>query len=265
MTSARDIKDALHQRYNKPSQGHNGERYVCIEEARSGAGFGGNTGQCDFLAVNTWQGRGMEILGHEIKVSMSDWRHELEQPDKAELFAKHCRRWFVVMPAALAVKVKEEVPPAWGLLSVSEKGRVTELVKAKAREPEPVPPWWWIGWLAQIDRQHKRMNSQAVAQQVSAQTERVRAEVKRDFERDRSFAQTDNERLHKLIDEFRDATGIDLRHSFRYEQQKLRIAYQLVRSGLDIEPIVGNLRRTADALEQLKDVGGANEQQAAAS
>lgn len=144
--NAREVKDALRQRYM--GAGKQSERYVLIEEARSGAGFDGNAGQCDLLAINTWPGRGMELIGHEVKVNMSDWKAELEKPEKAERFARYCNRWYVAVPSDLAKKIDHEVPPAWGLLAVSDSGRTREVVKPERRTPEDVPAWWWIGWLA---------------------------------------------------------------------------------------------------------------------
>lgn len=154
--TAGDICAALHRRYSRTSQGRPGEQYVCIEEARAGAGFDGNQGRCDFLAINTWPSRGLELVGHEIKISISDWHSELTHPEKAERFARHCHHWFLVVPATLAARIVREVPPAWGLIVVSATGKLTTVRTGEPREPEPVPAWWWVGWLAQIDRQHKR-------------------------------------------------------------------------------------------------------------
>ena len=248
-STAREVKDALHARYNKRSQGRDGERYVCIEEARSGAGFQGNDGQCDFLAINTWRSRGMELIGHEVKVSMSDWKAELEQPHKAERFARFCCRWYVAMPSDLASAVKHEVPPAWGLLSVSESGRVTETVKPAAREPLDVPAWWWVGWLAQIDRQYKRRLPDLIRKGMGDERERMREEIKQYAERDVERRTAELELVKANLDEVRNATGIDLRYSRPHDLSRLRDAWTLLRELPNLDGLAHNLRRAADAIE----------------
>jgi hypothetical protein len=249
MSSARDVCEALHRRYNKPSQGRPGEQYVCIEEARSGAGFRGNDGQCDFLAINTWQSRGMELIGHEIKVSMSDWKAELDQPEKAERFARFCRRWYVAAPADLATRIKDEVPPAWGLLSISDTGRTKEVRSAPSRQPDEVPAWWWVGWLAQIDRQHKRRLPDLVQEGMAAARREMQAQIDTQVQSRRRHIEERVEALRANADRLKAATGIDLHRSWPGDLESLNVAWELVRRCPSLPTLVDMLRRTADALE----------------
>lgn len=249
MTTAADIKDALHRRYNKPSQGREGEQWICLEEARSGAGFKGNDGQCDFLAINTWQSRGMELIGHEVKVSMADWKHELAQPEKAERFARYCRRWFVAVPSALASRIKDEVPPAWGLLSVSDTGRVMELRRAPSREPESVPAWWWVGWLAQVDRQHKRRLPQLVRDGMAEERKTIESRIEAEVAARRGYAEERDEALRSNAVALKKATGIDLQHAWSGNFTKLGEAWTLMQRTGSLETLADQLRRAADALD----------------
>lgn len=248
--TAGDVKDALRRRYCKADG--SGEQYVCIEEARSGAGFDGNNGSCDFLAINTFTGRGMELIGHEVKVSLADWKAEVAQPEKAERFARYCRRWFVAVPATLAAKIKDEVPPAWGLLSLSEKGRWTEVVKAPARKGvEDVPVWWWIGWLAQFDRQAKR----SVGSQVQAAMEIERAtiadRVKADVARAREYDDQRAEALRENVQRLKEATGIDLAHAWQGDFTRLANLWDIGRGRGDLDRTINLMRAALDALETL--------------
>lgn len=253
--TARDVKDALHGRYNKPSQGKPGEQYVCIEEARSGAGFSGNDGQCDFLAINTWQSRGMELIGHEVKVSMSDWKSELTKPAKAERFARYCRRWYVAAPSALASEIKHEIPPTWGLLSISTSGRTTETVKPETRsDPKDVPAWWWVGWLAQVDRQHKRRLPYLIREGQAAELAKVREEAERHAKRSVEQQLERARAVAANVDEIRNATGIDLSRMWSGDLRRLREAWEFARAAPNLDGLVTNLRRTADALEAARTI-----------
>lgn len=249
--NAEAVCAALHRRYNKPSQGREGEQYVCIEEARSGAGFNGNDGRCDFLAINTWQSRGMELIGHEVKVSMSDWKAELAKPEKAERFAKFCRRWYVAVPNDLATKIKHEVPPMWGLLSVSVKGTVREVIAAPARDPEAVPGWWWVGWLAQIDRQHKRGTARTVELRMAEERGKLREQVEADIEYRRRHANDYDAKLKTNAEALRKATGIDLRHVWPDNIDRLGKLWDLTKRSFDIDGLATALRRSADSLDEL--------------
>lgn len=248
--TASDVKAALHRRYCKADL--SGEQYVCIEEARSGAGFAGNDGSCDFLAINTYHGRGMELIGHEVKVSMTDWKAELAQPEKAERFARYCRRWYVAVPAALASKIKHEVPPAWGLLSLSDKGRWTETIKAPPRSPETVPEWWWIGWLAQFDRQAKRAVGAQVRAAVEIEQTNVNEQIKEAVGRRTEAVIERHKRLTENAEALREATGIDLFHVWRGNFDRLAQMYDLARArGSEVDAVVREMRSAADALEGL--------------
>lgn len=246
--TARDVKDALMRRYCGSDL--TGTQWVCIEEARSGAGFSGNDGACDFLAVNTWQGRGMELVGHEVKVSMADWRKELAEPEKAERFARFCRRWYVAVPSDLAGKIKDEVPPAWGLLSLGPKGGLTEVRKAPAREPEPVPAWWWIGWLAQIDRQAKKRVPQMVSQAMTAERQRMQADIDKAVAHRLEAAEQRDQTLRENADRLKAETGIDLVRAWRGSFDRLGRLWAIAQ-GADLDHTINLMRSGLAALEAL--------------
>jgi hypothetical protein len=243
------VKDALLRRYCGGDL--TGTQWVCLDEARSGAGFDGNAGSCDFLAINTFKGRGMELIGHEVKVSMADWKKEMAAPDKAERFARYCRRWYVAVPAALASKIKDEVPPAWGLLSLSDKGRWTETVKAPARTPHAVPEWWWIGWLAQIDRQAKKRIPYMVNEAMRAEREAMTRSIEQAVESRRRHADEQVQSLRENAQRLKEATGIDLVRAWSGNFDRLPAAWALVHERFDIEHLTKELRSTADVLDTL--------------
>lgn len=151
----RDMLDALARRFTQASQATN-DRWVRAEHVRNGTGFNGydeadyakygrSLGQlrtADFIAIDTWESKGHEIHGCEVKVSRSDWLHELADPTKAEAFKQFCDRWWLVVPDASIVR-PGELPPGWGLLAF--RGSVLHAVhRAPRLEPKPIPKPIWI-------------------------------------------------------------------------------------------------------------------------
>ena len=126
----RDMIRALVSRYNKDAG--NGPRYVVASHVRSHAGFDARR-TCDFVAMDLWPSKGLELHGHEVKVSRSDWLRELKDPSKAGEFMRHCDRWWLVCPRGVAQP--DELPEGWGMLVLSEK---TE--RRWVRHEGPPPP-----------------------------------------------------------------------------------------------------------------------------
>lgn len=138
--------DLLHDRYSQRSQA-NAQRFVCAEHVRSHCGFSGwdftnGTARimrtADFIAQETWEARGLLLHGHEVKVSRSDWLHELADPTKAGAVKRYCDRWWLVVPNKAIVR--DDLPDDWGLLVIGKGGALRVAKSAPPLEPEPWPP-----------------------------------------------------------------------------------------------------------------------------
>lgn len=123
------VEVALEHRYA-------GDAWALFFEVRNGTGYSRRTRSADALAMSLWPSRGLELHGHEIKASRSDWLSELKKPDKAEEICRFCDRWWVVVGDAEIVK-DGELPPTWGLL-VPQGKKLRVKVDAPKLEPEPV-------------------------------------------------------------------------------------------------------------------------------
>lgn len=152
----RDMLDALARRYSQASQATN-DRWVRAEHVRNGLGFFGydertywKTGRCtgqvrtaDFIAIDAWDSKQI-IHGHEVKVSRSDWLHELADPSKAEAFKQFCHHWWLVVPDASIVRLGE-LPEGWGLLAL--RGDTLRAVRrAPMLDPKDMPQPIWISF-----------------------------------------------------------------------------------------------------------------------
>lgn len=80
-------------------------------------------------------GRTGAIIGHEVKVSRSDWLSELADPTKAEAWRRYCNYWWLVAPRGI---VRDDLPQGWGLMVPHGKS-LRVVVPALRRMPEAMP------------------------------------------------------------------------------------------------------------------------------
>ena len=134
----RTMLDLLHYRYGVKSRGM--QRFVCAEHVRAYSGFLGYSKMrtADFLAQDLWGSQGLNMHGHEVKVSRSDWLHELADPSKAQAIKRYCDRWWLVAPTKTIVR--DDLPDDWGLMVIGKGGALRVAKSAPPLEAEPWPP-----------------------------------------------------------------------------------------------------------------------------
>lgn len=134
----RDMLDRLNVRYG--AFNGNGIRYTRAEHVKVSTGFNARR-ICDYMAFDLWcgygPGRGPKLIGHEVKVSRSDWLAELRDPSKAEAFKRYCDFWWLVVADKDIVK-PGELPDGWGLM-VAHGRTVRVTCQAVRLDPEPLP------------------------------------------------------------------------------------------------------------------------------
>lgn len=115
--------------------------------------WGTGSRRADALYAGFTSASGRILVGHELKVSRSDWRHELDQLDKADTWADACHAWYVVAPSTEIVP-PEELPAGWGLMLPPKSSRGKRMrieVKAEVKK-DFSPPWWAVrSFMARID------------------------------------------------------------------------------------------------------------------
>jgi hypothetical protein len=113
--SAAAILTALQHHYRKPGTARDGE--ILIPEVPAP----GSNRRADLVRVGMRASRSPGIDVHEIKVSRSDWRRELDDPAKADAWWPHCNRFWVVAPPDVVPAA--ELPEGWGLMELPGSGR----------------------------------------------------------------------------------------------------------------------------------------------
>lgn len=130
----REVLDLLAARY--ATRAGNGVRYAYARHVRSAAGFDARR-TADFMAMDMWPSNGLTLHGHEVKVSRSDWLHELRDPTKAEEFKRYMDRWWLVVPDAGIVR--DDLPDGWGLMVANGRMALRVVKPAPKLKPEPMP------------------------------------------------------------------------------------------------------------------------------
>lgn len=118
--TADDILAHLHDMYADTNQ------YVCAAEVSPRTGAWER--RIDFLVMNCYDSEQLKIQGYEIKISKSDLKRELEDPDKHAVFFDAIDFYWLIAPDdVLDQKTIDLIPPKWGIRKVSrgEDGKIS--------------------------------------------------------------------------------------------------------------------------------------------
>lgn len=135
-TRTADLMARLERHYIKPSDPLPGGIFV------PECGLNGTTGRrVDAIYVGFTSASGRRLIGHEVKVSRADWRHELDTVGKADTWADECHAWYVVAPDTTIVP-PEELPDAWGLMVINPRTTTRlKVVKPATIHTDRRPSW----------------------------------------------------------------------------------------------------------------------------
>lgn len=111
----RDIKTWEILRLLAQKYGETGH-YACATEVSNGPGSYAHR-RLDFVAVNCWPSEGLKIMAFEIKVSKSDFRHELTDASKHNIFFDEIDNYSIVAPNYVLDDMRI-IPPKWGVYHV---------------------------------------------------------------------------------------------------------------------------------------------------
>ncbi len=103
----------------------------------------------DGWALNCWPSNGFRSIAFEVKVSKSDFKHELDNPKKREPAMRLSNQFYFVAPRGLIAPM--EIPEDCGLIVV-QHGELKILHAAPMREREDLP----MEFVASILRDCKR-------------------------------------------------------------------------------------------------------------
>lgn len=246
--AAGDIIEHLALRYPAP-------QWAFFEQVRNATGYGAVTRTADALAFGLWPSRGLHLHGFEVKCSRGDWLRELRAPEKADEIAGYCDFWWIAAPAG-CVKL-DELPQPWGLLEVSEKGRLAQKKGAEALSPAPLDR----AFIAAVFRKstESMVPRSAVDGRVASLVEQRVAALSRTAEHEAREFKAKLDALVADVRTFQEASGINIRDSWPNTPKDVGEAVRrildgpkaLARSDEQLRRMQRGLRRVQEEIDRL--------------
>lgn len=142
--TAEDIRVALRKRYADSRQ------YAVAEEVSSTTG--GWCRRLDMVILDCFESNHFRVDGFEIKVSTSDLRRELENPDKHTDFFDSIDYYTLAVPAKVVDPLLDIIPKKWGILIVNEDYTCRYKRRPLALEDKPIEKTVRRGFFASFVR-----------------------------------------------------------------------------------------------------------------
>lgn len=193
------IKDALKARFS------GSEWALFFEVAQSTGGAAGRT--ADAVAMNMFPSRGLAVHGVEVKASRADWLRELKDPSKSEPVQRFCDHWWIAANAGIVNR--EELPPTWGLLELQGKA-LRQKVAAPKLKADLMDRGFMAALLRNAAGRATRELQTAIDDSLKSERASMRERIDEAVRREVESRSRDYSRLKKSIEDFEQASGIDI-------------------------------------------------------
>jgi hypothetical protein len=207
---------------------YSSSEYAFLTNVGNSTGFKCNR-HADAMAMQLWESRGLEIIGFELKVSRSDWLHELKKPSKADPIAKYCDSWYLVLGDANIIQFGE-LPMGWGLM-VPHTTNTLKIVTESKRNLNPHPlDKYFLGAL--LRRASEQILPEAqLRREYSRGFDEGKKEEKENKIDDFKWKEERLNQLEKIIDDFEKTSGVRLGSWMSPDGSKIGEAVKAVLNG----------------------------------
>jgi hypothetical protein len=231
-------------------------------EVRNRTGFGYER-YADALVTSLWPSRGIWFAGIEVKVSRSDWKAELNDPNKSAAIQKFCNYWWIAAPEG--VYELHEVPERWGAVLVAGS-KVKVLKDAPRLTPDPLTPEFVASILRNNSKAAEYVRAEAArkaredlekAYDVNS-VNKLKNEIRNlegkihNLERTIQYKDSDLNGLKETLKDFEKHTGVGL-NNFRGSTKMHAEYYKLACTLRDLDRtyLIEHLRKITSSLEDL--------------
>ena len=196
MSKKIDIWDILRRRYPATE-------YALMAEVSDKAGFN-RSRSADYVVVNLWPSRGLEIYGIELKSFRSDWLSELKKPQKAENIFQYCDRFYLLTTDDTVAKL-EEIPPTWGWMCLTGS-RIKVMKEAPKLQPANVSKNFLACLLKRAQDKTSFVHVDSIEDRIKEAKESAKQERALTIERHEKTIRNQE----KIISDFQNASGMSL-------------------------------------------------------
>lgn len=149
---ASEVLNALRQRHNTKGTAY---EWAFFEELRIGTGYNSKEDKAantrpeqrlDAWAINLYPSKNFLKITYEVKVSRSDFLHEIKHPEKRQQGLSFSNEFYFAVPHGLVKP--EEIPPECGLIFVKEDGSSRLILQASKRQTDEMATWKFFASIA---------------------------------------------------------------------------------------------------------------------
>ncbi len=214
--------------------------FVLLPQVRNQTGYAKRDRTADAVGASVWPSRGLYLFGVEIKTSYSDFRREIEKPDKSLAIQQFCKYWYIAAPGG--VVPEGEVPETWGLIECKRSAKIIR----KAPELTAKPPA--VEFICSVMRSLAACS--VPTEQVQPQIEAARTAAGERVSRDQreAFLQ-----IKHMVENFEEASGVKLGQSWRAGDIGEAVKLVLAGKHLNVNRQMDDLRQTAARIVAIID------------
>lgn len=174
--TAEVLLSRLRRHYIEPSRRLPGG--IFVPEVGMNGGYGaGRRRDAVYVGFTTTSGR--QLIGHEVKVSRSDWVSELgRKTGKADAWADQCHQWWLVVSDPAIVR-DGELPEGWGLMSPGKSVTRMAIHRPAVPKVDHQPSWDAV---RSVFARYDTLRAEVLDAGRAAANVTARAEAKEEFD-----------------------------------------------------------------------------------
>ncbi len=186
--------------------------WACLFEVADAVGLKVSR-SADAIAMSLWPSRGLILRGFEVKISLGDFKKEIETPEKAERISAYCHEWWIVAPPGMVDMAV--LPPAWGLMEPTGRGGLrSRRAAARRQDVKPLDLHFLAAILRRAHEQVDRIKKQYVRRdEIEERIEQAREAGRREVPQEIERIKSEYNQIHRAVEDFKAACGIDIMES----------------------------------------------------